>query len=98
MRVRNVCLVFALASGLSAWAEDKKSEGFKIIYVDDLVHLQAGPKPVNIYDCNGPEIRNKEGIIPGAHLMIGSSSSYDTAKELPADKSATLVFYCHNRM
>lgn len=43
-------------------------------------------------DANGKETRAKQGVIPGA-VLLSSSSQYDL-KELPADKSAKLVFYC----
>lgn len=74
-----------------------KPENFKIIYVDDLVKLMNDPSShVNIYDANGSGLRNTAGIIPGAHLLT-SDDSYDVAKELPADKSSLLVFYCADR-
>lgn len=74
-----------------------KPENFKVIYVDDLVKLMNDPSShVNIYDANGPGLRNTAGIIPGAHLLT-SDDEYDVAKELPANKNALLVFYCADR-
>jgi rhodanese-related sulfurtransferase len=46
-------------------------------------------------DANGDETRRERGTLPGARLL-SSSSQYDPAAELPADKSAALVFYCGN--
>jgi rhodanese-related sulfurtransferase len=46
-------------------------------------------------DANGPETRQERGVIPGARLLT-SSGRYDPARELPSDRSATLVFYCAN--
>lgn len=46
-------------------------------------------------DANGQETRTKQGVIPGA-VLLTSSSTYDV-KELPADKSSKLVFYCANQ-
>ncbi len=74
-----------------------KPDNFKVIYVADLVKLMNDPSShVNIYDANGPGLRNTAGIIPGAHLLK-SDDSYDVAKELPANKNALLVFYCADR-
>jgi len=82
-------LVFAYTA--SSFADD----GFKIIHVDDLAKLMADhSKPPAIYDANPGSTREREGIIPGAHLL--SSSAYDVAKELPPAKDAQLVFYCAN--
>jgi rhodanese-related sulfurtransferase len=52
-------------------------------------------KAVTVYDANREEFRAKNGVLPGARLL-SSSSSYDVAKELPAQKDAALVFYCAN--
>ncbi len=45
-------------------------------------------------DANGDATRRRLGVIPGAVLL----SDYETflPSELPADKSAGLVFYCAN--
>lgn len=68
-----------------------ETEKFKLIHVADLVaDFQTG-HPV-VYDANGDETRQKDGIIPGAKLLPGLD--YSVAKELPTDKSADLVFYC----
>lgn len=48
-----------------------------------------------VFDVNGPETRAQYGVVPGARLL-SSSSRFDVATELPADKAATLVFYCAN--
>jgi hypothetical protein len=70
--------------------------GFKVIHVTDLTAMRAKPgAKVVVYDANPPDVREEEGVIPGAHLL-SSSGSYDVASELPADKSTPLVFYCHN--
>jgi rhodanese-related sulfurtransferase len=53
----------------------------------------AKDKSSKIFDANSNEFRAKNGTIPGA-ILLTSSSSYDVAKELPADKNASLVFYC----
>jgi len=49
-------------------------------------------KNVYVFDNNSPDVY-KAGHVPHAKWL--HPSEYD-AKELPADKSATLIFYCHN--
>jgi hypothetical protein len=69
-------------------------ENFKVIRVQALASMMDDSSShVNIYDANGWGLRTRAGIIPGAHLL-SSDDKYDTAKELPSDKSAKLVFYC----
>ena len=54
------------------------------------VAARLGQPGFFVFDNNG-EGRWKRGHLPGAKNL--SAHSY-TAGELPADKSATLVFYC----
>jgi rhodanese-related sulfurtransferase len=54
--------------------------------------MQIHPS-LTILDVNGTDTRAKLGVIPGAVLVSGPGS-FDPAKELPADKSNILVFYC----
>lgn len=55
---------------------------------------QLGAAQVRPVDANGTKLRKDVGVIPGAILL----SDYETftAKELPADRAAPLVFYCAN--
>jgi hypothetical protein len=72
----------------------KEPDKFAVIRVDKLSSLMNDPNShVNIYDANGWGLRSTAGVIPGAH-MLTSDDKYDVAKELPASKSAKLVFYC----
>ena len=83
---------FDLASILNN--KQKVPDKFGIIGVNKLVSMMNDPNShVNIYDANGWGLRSTAGVIPGAHLL-SSDDKYDVAKELPADKSAKLVFYC----
>src|SRR5580700_3755390 len=66
--------------------------GFKVIHVADLAAMRAKPgSKVMVFDANPPDVREEEGIVPGAHLL-SSSGSYDVASTLPADKNTPLVF------
>ena len=49
-------------------------------------------KNVYVFDNNAPEVF-KDAHLPGAKWL--HPSEYDP-KSLPADKNATLIFYCHN--
>jgi hypothetical protein len=73
-----------------------ENNGFKIISVADLQKLLANPSShVHVYDANPEGVRESEGMIPGARPLT-SSDNYDVAEELPSNKNAKLVFYCHN--
>ena len=84
----------AYASGLWDFLANHETDSFKIIHVADLAALMAQGH-VTVFDANPPDVRTKEGVIPGAHLLP-SASHYDVATELPAVKTTKLVFYCHN--
>jgi hypothetical protein len=90
--IRRLPLVGALAMLLAtnSWAV----EGFRVIHVNDLAGMIAQhTENLFIYDANPTSTREREGIIPGAHLLV--SLDYDV-DELPAKKNAKLVFYCAN--
>jgi hypothetical protein len=89
-------LLAALLLGLTVSAGS--NEKFRMIQVADLEAMQRNTaKPVTVYDANDIEFREKNGVIPGAKLL-DSFNKYDVKKELPADKSAPLVFYCSNKL
>ena len=96
-----IAAVIAAASSASSFEigklldnKPKEPDKFAIIRVDRLASLMADSNShVNIYDANGWGLRSTAGAIPGAHLLT-SDDKYDVATELPADKSAKLVFYC----
>jgi len=70
--------------------------GFKIIHVQDLASMMTKPRSkVMVFDANPPEVREEEGIIPGAR-MLSSDDDYDVVSTLPPDQHTPIVFYCHN--
>jgi hypothetical protein len=73
--------------------EEPNLDTFKLIHVADLKTLLAkrGNK-VHIYDANIDVTRQRFGTIPGATLLA-SDENYPVSV-LPANKHATLVFYC----
>ncbi|OGR94359.1 MAG: hypothetical protein A2V88_17135 [Elusimicrobia bacterium RBG_16_66_12] len=70
---------------------------FKVLRIADLAAALKSATPPVVYDVNVESTREHVGVIPGARLL-SSSSKYDAAKELPADKNIPLVFYCANEM
>jgi hypothetical protein len=86
---------FALSLG-SILNNQPNDDGFRIISVANLQTMLANPDShVHLYDANPEGVRESEGIIPGARPLT-SSDNYDVANELPRNKNAPLVFYCHN--
>ncbi|MBX7115572.1 MAG: rhodanese-like domain-containing protein [Myxococcaceae bacterium] len=71
--------------------EQKAESSVKKVTLAELTTLQKDKK-VSVYDANGNDTRKQFGVIPGATLLT-SASTYDV-KELNADKSTKLVFYC----
>ncbi len=72
------------------------ADAFRMIHVEDLNKMmKAKGTQVVVFDANSTETRKTDGIIPGAKLL-SSFDEYNTAKELPANKSTSLVFYCAN--
>jgi hypothetical protein len=90
----SIASAFAFDIGTLLNNQQKQPDKFAVIRVDALASMIAdSDSHVNIYDANGWALRSRAGVIPGAHLLT-SDDKYDAAKELPADKSAKLVFYC----
>lgn len=86
--------VLALAVALPLRAAEQKDK-FKLIHVSDLASALKSEKKPAVFDANTKDVRKKYGVVPGATLLT-SSSKYDPAKTLPADKATPLVFYCAN--
>lgn len=66
------------------------AESFGELTVDE-VEQKLSQKNVFVYDCNPPSVY-KDAHVPGAKLLVNYSGL--EAADLPADKSATLIFYC----
>ena len=91
-----LCAAVASLMPSGAVAGTNEHAKFGLIQVADLKKLMADTThKVAIFDANGESTRKKDGIIPGA-VLLSSFNHYDIAKELPADKNTTLVFYCAN--
>jgi hypothetical protein len=66
-------------------------EGFGELTVDQ-VQAKLKQKDVYVYDCNDPGTF-QTAHVPGAKLLDYTTA---TEKDFPADKKATLIFYCMN--
>ena len=71
-----------------------KQAAVQSMSVKELAALKQ-EKKATVYDANSTDTRQKSGIIPGAKLLT-SAVKYEPAKELPANKSDKIVFYCYN--
>jgi rhodanese-related sulfurtransferase len=69
--------------------------GLHTVSVDDLVSWRAQRTDLTLCDANNSATRRRYGVIPGA-VLLSSYRDYEPAGELPGDKDATLVFYCHS--
>lgn len=67
------------------------AEGFGRLTPQE-VHARLGQKNVYVFDNNAHDAYVAAHV---PHAKWLDPASYD-AKELPADKNATLIFYCHN--
>jgi hypothetical protein len=86
----------AWALDLGKLLDNIESDNVKSIDVVSLVALMADKNSrVFVYDVDPVSDREKMGVIPGA-LVLSSWNKFDLATELPKDKNAKLVFYCHN--
>jgi hypothetical protein len=71
-------------------------DSFQLIHVRDLARLMDEKDgAVYVYDADPVDVRTQEGIIPGAELL-SEYNGYELS-ELPPDRHARLVFYCHNQ-
>jgi rhodanese-related sulfurtransferase len=87
-RVKKIFLLFGF---LAAVACHRGPQPFGELTVQEVAQRRAQPN-VYVFDNNTPE-RFKHGHVPGAKWV---SPSRVSAGDLPADKSATLIFYCAN--
>ncbi len=69
----------------------------QVVEVDELAEWNARRADLTICDANSEKTRQRFGVIPGA-VLLSSYRDYDPSAELPGDKAATLVFYCHSEM
>lgn len=101
MQRHRFLLLFASVAGLvflgcfknsSAPAASGEHE-LRPLTVDEVAaKLAAGDGKTFVYDNNNQESW-VDGHVPSARWV---DSEHVTAADLPADKTATLIFYCHN--
>ncbi len=71
--------------------------GLQVMEVEELAAWKARRADLTICDANNEKTRQRFGVIPGA-VLLSSYRDYDPSAELPGDKDATVVFYCHSEM
>jgi hypothetical protein len=94
---RRAMLVMALAVAATSMACSKTSGAseLKTLTVDDVAAKLAAHTPNTfIYDNNDQE-RWAKSHVPGAKWLKHTAV---TAADLPADKGATLIFYCSSEL
>jgi hypothetical protein len=96
---RSLALLAALlVSWPAAFSAAEEGKGpvmdpFGQMTVDEVEHRLGQPN-VYVYDGNSDETYHNSHI-PGAVRLLSRNI---TAEKLPADKNATLIFYCHNML
>ena len=86
-----VMLAIPWVAVLADEAKKAKSEPFKRLSVDEVEKRLADPT-VHVYDGNRDELY-LEGHVPGGVHLFSQDIKEGV---LPADKDATLIFYCHS--
>ena len=94
--MRTILLAAVLASAAATGCSKDKAdshaqaEQFPTMTLDEVDKAVTANEATAI-DCNGDKTRKKFGTVPGAVLVDDETF---TEKDLPADKSRKLVFYC----
>ncbi len=94
--LRSALIAFALLAVAGCKSSSSSGAGLswkELSIPDSKVAHAAGAA---FFDANTEDFRKKNGKVPGATLLA-SSSRYDVAATLPADKNKQLVFYCSSR-
>ncbi len=71
--------------------------GLQVMEVEELAAWKARRADLTICDANNEKTRQRFGVIPGA-VLLSNYRDYDPSAELPGDRDATVVFYCHSEM
>jgi hypothetical protein len=96
--------IFAASLALAAFAGCSKSDsspaaGAKTEKLAEMtideVDQAISSGQAKAVDCNMDTMRKKLGVLPGA-ITVSEDDTY-AASELPADKTAKLIFYCADR-
>jgi rhodanese-related sulfurtransferase len=87
--LQRIVVALALVAGLGCASAAKPDFGELTV---DQVQAKLSDKSVFVFDCNSPS------DFAAGHVPHAKWVAYDNlqAKDLPADKNATLIFYCAN--
>jgi rhodanese-related sulfurtransferase len=95
--IRNSLVTLCAVAGSLALGCKADTTGLSTLTVAELAARLIQDSAVTVCDANSAKTRSRYGTIPGARLL-SNYRDYDPGVELPADKSHTLVFYCHSEM
>jgi rhodanese-related sulfurtransferase len=98
MKMLQAVVTLSMVFAGVAWACDGEGHAstVKTLSIQEVASLKKANK-ATLVDANGAYFRARNGVIPDA-VLLTSVAGYEPSKELPADKSRTLVFYCANTM
>ncbi|MCX5741633.1 MAG: rhodanese-like domain-containing protein [Proteobacteria bacterium] len=82
------------ACSKSSTSSDKSDKTSLATVTVDQLDTMLASNNCQAVDANGDGTRKKMGVIPGA-VLLTDNDTFD-AKQLPADKAKSLVFYCAN--
>jgi hypothetical protein len=86
------CVVVALVAGSRTSSAAPSHELQRLTVEQVAARIAANDGKTFIYD-NNPKESWVSGHVPGAKWL---DEDHVTAADLPANKSSTLIFYCHN--
>lgn len=93
--MRTLSTVLLLWAALAIGACRADLSDLQQVSVGEVAAWQADGAALVICDANSDDTRAKYGVVPGA-LRLSNYRDYDVGAELPADRGARLVFYCHS--
>jgi rhodanese-related sulfurtransferase len=90
-----LALVAAMPFASFAAEGTASADNLHLIHTPELQkEISNKAHPVYIFDANNEQTRKENGVIPGAKMLENSTHFATTV--LPANKDASLVFYCAN--
>ncbi len=91
LRLTRLAAAVGLAASLALAVPARAADPFALVGVDDVAR-QLGSPGFHVFDANGKPVFDAAHVPGAVHVSYKSLSE----KDLPADRSAHLVFYCKN--
>lgn len=67
----------------------------QVLSVEEVAARSESGELLTFCDANNADTRERYGVVPGA-VLLSNYRDYEAEAELPLDRDATLVFYCHS--